>query len=593
MITGAAMEELERLYRERPTARWGRSWLARGMPLFWVLLGVALGTMLWRNLPWGAWARTDSVAYVEAARHVASGQGLYVYDEQGNLEWLAHYPPFYSVSLAPFLKAGLPWHQATRWDAALTYGLLVTLLGLIAWHISRRWLESFTWTVLLALTPPLVVYISGAMSEGWFYVWMWVAVFGWWLAQHRGRATALWWAGLAAGLALLTRYAGLFLLGGAGLMLLGFPGSRRARVAAALRFAFPMLSLYGIWNLLMALHGKGVRTRWAWQVEPWVQAAQQFRRDWPAALWRGWAMMYPPRYEAYAAQLDVLAWVVLAALVLVTLVAALRYRQLRPWANLETEADGVWRRERLTGWWLWTALTGAGALGYLLFLYIARVVRDPQPDFTPRVLSPALFLGLAAGIAGVQALVGEGVNRLAAQGRGRTARLLPLAVSLFLLGGFWFWVFPKTSTYLHSMRKYGNGYSRKMWHEPEFWDYVRSWPEDILLLSTEAYAVRIWTGRFAAWPREAFYPQLLKGPLGSNPDDPYHRAFVEGRAVLIHLRPAGETWWRARWGPEGYRASKVIRTGLPRCYEHPLAIVYFAGKDPERCPLQRRNRSSR
>jgi len=55
-----------------------------------LVLGVGAGLWMGRHLPWGAWARTDSVAYIQAASHLVQGKGLTVYDANGRLEWLAH-----------------------------------------------------------------------------------------------------------------------------------------------------------------------------------------------------------------------------------------------------------------------------------------------------------------------------------------------------------------------------------------------------------------------------------------------------------------------------------------------------------------------
>ncbi len=558
-----------------------------------LVLGVGAGLWMGRHLPWGAWARTDSVAYIQAASHLVQGRGLTVYDANGRLEWLAHFPPVYPLTLAAWMKAGLVWHQATRWNSALAYGLFTALLALTMGSIVRRLPETLVWTAAVALMPPLVLYFTGAMSEGWFFVFLVLTLYGWWCAIFQGSIRAAWGAGVAAGLAVLTRYAGLFLVGGVLFLGWGFPGSLRARGKAAGAFLAPIAVLYALWQGVMRWMGTGLRMRFP-PAEVWLQSAVDLVRRIGPIFWQEWLWLrrgeVPLGDLAYAA----LPWLFALAPLVLGVVAGWWWRAhpgeqgfglapLTVWA--------AWTPREFRAMFLWAFLWAWSALGYMVFLYFAHVLRDPPAAYYGRVVAPFLFLtsgallslGFAA-LAWVEHRLSVPSARFGAVPSGHrvvwvTSWGLAALALLFQIS------YLKAQDYLAVMQTFGNGYTRKVFHDPAFWARLRAWPEDILFVSTEAYATMLWTGRFTAWPPEAFNPKRARGPFGSRVGHPWHDAFREGRAVLIHLKPAREMWWEARMKERGSKALDILLEGLPVCWDAPLGTLYFKGPaDPTLCP---------
>ncbi len=573
---------------------WFRAWMGHCRRYGWawalaLVLGVALGLWMARHLPWGAWARTDSVAYIQAAQHLVQGRGLRVYTPTGRLEWLAHFPPFYPLSLAAWMKAGLPWHQATRWNAALTYGLWAALLYLTTLAVTRRVPESALLALSLALSPVLVQYLTGAMSEGWFFTWSLLALYGWWKTLVHRSLRAAFGAGVAAGLAVLTRYAGLFLAGGVVFLLLGLPREQRRR--AVLAYLAPMVVMYGLWSLIMRLEGTGL----AWRFPPpetWLRQAVFFVQRMPEVFWVEWLWFRPgelPRWLYLGA-----AWAFFALPGPLGLWAWLRWR--RGDGPLTAAAEQailpLWtpaRRQRL---FLWMALWAWGAWGYLAALYVAHMLRTPPADFYGRVAVPFFVLTWGALVMALMDLAGRVETRWVAAEPHTPEEVRHQ--NRWVWVGLWTWAFGlafyfvgvrETQDILAVLQQYGHGYTRKGLHDPAFWQRVRAWPQDVVLISTEAYATMLWTGRFAAWPPEAYAPDQARGPLGSRRDDPWHEAFREGRGVLVHLKLARELWWEQRFDFLGRRALRTLLKGLPVCWKGSIGTLYFQGQaPPELCP---------
>ncbi len=549
---------------------------------FWLILvalalGLAVGAWAGHHLPWGAWARTDSVAYIEAARHIAQGKGVRVYSDRGDLVWMSHFPPFYPFTLSLWMKGGLVWHQATRWNSALVFGLLISGHFLLFAFVTRRVLEGLVGAVWLTFLPPLVMYLAGAMSEGWFYVWVLATVFGWWCAVYHRSLRAAFWAGAAAGLAVLTRYAGLFLLSGVVFfLLLVRPWRRAARLSGA--FLAPFFLLYGAWQALMRWHGVGLRYRFPGPAV-WWQEAVRFLRGWPDTVWQEWLWFRGPELQALPPWLyRETSYLVLLLPLVVGLWAGWHWRKATQaptsWGELPSVGWAPWQPSMEARLALWSFLLSWAGLGYLLFAFLAHLFRNPPAALLGRVLSPFLLLSGGGVLSWGLWLLAQVEKRLATR-RVRGAWMAAWTLAMMVL--FFFAAYVEASDYMKIMRQYGNGYTHRQWHHPAFWAYLQRWPSDVGLVATEALAARLWAERFVAWPPEALNPSQAQGPFGSREDHPLHRAFREGRAALVHLYPARETWWEARWKEAGGRALDLLLQDLPVCWKGPLGTVYYQG----------------
>lgn len=160
---------------------------------------------------------TDSIFYVDTARHIAAGQGattsiLSVYDTKApapQTQW----PPFYSMVMSPFIRAGMDPVMAGRVVSALSLGLTALLLGLWAWRLAGP----LTGLAAAALLPtlPAITKIGAAVWADALYTLLVTGLV--WLGSElvrKRRGLIPWFAlGSLVGLSIITKYLGLLLFG--------------------------------------------------------------------------------------------------------------------------------------------------------------------------------------------------------------------------------------------------------------------------------------------------------------------------------------------------------------------------------------------
>ena len=178
----------------------------------------------------------DSADYLAAARHLAAGEG--VRDASGAP--LVVQPPLYPAVLA----LGAATLAIDPLDAGrLLHTALAALVVLLGGVLLRRDVRSEALFALglaaLVLGRPLFEVGTRAWSEQLFIVWVLVAL----LLLEKFPAAA----GVAVGLAGLTRYAGLSQLGAGVLVLAARGATRRQGLLRAACFALPAVLLLGGW----------------------------------------------------------------------------------------------------------------------------------------------------------------------------------------------------------------------------------------------------------------------------------------------------------------------------------------------------------
>lgn len=160
--------------------------------------------------PQGLGLSDDSIAYIAGARSMLSGEG---YREA----WLAsngpvtHFPPAFPSVLAFIGLSGLDPVRGARFINALLFGANTFLLGWIGWRMTRSQVAGILLALLFVLNASLLRVHAVAMSEPLYLFFSLVAflLFEYYIDRKQIRWLVL--TGCAAGLAYLTRYAGLAL----------------------------------------------------------------------------------------------------------------------------------------------------------------------------------------------------------------------------------------------------------------------------------------------------------------------------------------------------------------------------------------------
>lgn len=208
------------------------------------LLSLPTLFLIWHNrdIPHFGVLQDDGL-YLIGAKTLAEGRPYTILSAPGE-PYQTKYPPIYPLYLS------LAWRLGSSFSARLTGALLLSWLCLPAVLVLfHRWLRrhdfggaAWVLTAMLAVQPYVLFFVSNLGSELLFMIFMLAAI----LAAEDSHPFA---GGLLAGLAYLTRTAGLMLLPAAIVYFL-----LRGRPRQALRFTLAMLPAITAWTLWSRAH---------------------------------------------------------------------------------------------------------------------------------------------------------------------------------------------------------------------------------------------------------------------------------------------------------------------------------------------------
>ncbi|MBX3460532.1 MAG: glycosyltransferase family 39 protein [Planctomycetes bacterium] len=184
------------------------------LPRFAIIAAGVFGALLvmLAVTPFGPGGTPDSSVYVDAARHLAAGEGYYASGMHGESEPVTHWPPLFSAIMALAILLGVPPVGAGSLVNALAHGGTALLLGFGVWTCSRKPWAGVLTAWLLACSPSLLNASTQLLSEPLFILLCAgsASAFAAWLrTRHWGWITA---AALLCGVACMQRYAGLALI---------------------------------------------------------------------------------------------------------------------------------------------------------------------------------------------------------------------------------------------------------------------------------------------------------------------------------------------------------------------------------------------
>ncbi len=455
-------------------------------------IGVAAAALLLFVTPQGLGLGGDSYYYVSGARGLLAGVGFARPAADGTFRTITHFPPLYSLVLASAGWIGLEIVSAARAMHVILFGLNAFLIGWLVWRGTASLGFAVAGAVLFAASPAMLAVHSWLLSEALFLCLGLCSVV--WLvrALQTGRRTSLIAAGLAAGLAVLTRYAGFALVFSSGLVLIGWSGKRRW-IDAGVTMGLGTLGGLG-WALRNARLAGSLTNR---ELSLHLPGADKLLEGvTTAARW-----LLPGRLPI------ALGGTALLALAASLVFAAARRLARRGGADPHTP-DAV------------LACSVAFVLIYPLVLIASLAFIDASTPLDDRILSPLFALGLVAALVALAPAVRRG-DLL----RGLVLVGLAGAVVLTLLRG---------GAKATELRQDGQGYASRSWREssivawvaqlaPSTAVYSNELDALYLLTGRQAYQVPIWWDPVLAAPREDYAQQLagMQARVG------------EGEAVLV------------------------------------------------------------
>jgi len=217
--------------------------------LFTACVATLAGLYLWTASSWGLGTAPDSLAYLMAARSIASPADIL---SLGN-----HWPPLYplAISLASAVTGDVI--SGSRFLHCSLYAANICMLAL--WCRTHE--EQLNWPGMLAvlffaLSPFIFLYHYMSLSEALFLFVLQAFLLSFRAQLHNNTPLTLILCTTLLGLLVLTRYAGIAFVGAAGLwLLLQAEGHLTYRFKRALVFGTLSLSLPTAWLLARVLAG--------------------------------------------------------------------------------------------------------------------------------------------------------------------------------------------------------------------------------------------------------------------------------------------------------------------------------------------------
>lgn len=235
------MSALERRGERLPD---GRVWLglaavaALGAVIVLYATGFALGVT------------ADGAIYFDAATRL-SREGSLTAFQHGVVKPLTHFPPLFPAVLSLGLDAGVPILTFGRLLNAVLLALTVFGTGAIVWIGTRSVLPTLLAAALVAFAADVVGVHAALLSEALFLPLQVATLLGIGMYVSNGSRRALLAAAVAAGLACLSRFPGLALVGAgcAAILLLRREAAVPRRLAVASLFATLSCAPLAIWLL--------------------------------------------------------------------------------------------------------------------------------------------------------------------------------------------------------------------------------------------------------------------------------------------------------------------------------------------------------
>jgi 4-amino-4-deoxy-L-arabinose transferase-like glycosyltransferase len=481
--------------------------------LAFALLGLVGAFAMIYSTRWGAIVYSDSTAYILSARSLLAGKGLGIPTPGGSFQPLTHFPPFYPLVLTGLGLIGMDPLEGARWLNVMLFGGMIVLVCGSVYHFSHRFVLSFLLGLVILSSPLFLSIFSRAMSEALFFFLGLLSLIL--LAEflHNQRRGLLIGAGIAVGLASLTRYIGFTLvLCGVLLLLVASKMSWRSRLVNAAIFLGLAGILSAIWLVPVFLKTQQFAAR-SFQLSGDLITA--FREAKVSLIDLGWSWVPFTNYIDPLPSYSFRGWFMIALVVFLGITSL-----IITFMKIRSSDKKILEIEILR---LPLVFTLYGSI-YLLFITFSFLFSTPRNDLDGRLLSP-VYLSLLL-------IIFPLVTWDLSDGKlGRWFAWIPaLIMGTLVVSGF-----VNSIKILQDNHLHGSGYTGEAWKNSEVIKAIQGIDQDTALISNESSAVLFLTGRPAYDVNERFLstPAETYARYGEDPEDPAQRLFKTGQAVLV------------------------------------------------------------
>ncbi len=257
--------------------------------LLTMIVGLGVAVILYQTRS-GPGLASDSVIYLQGAQNLQMGRGFSRTMGDGETSPITDFPPLFSTFLALFSFGNVDLDhllQVGRWMNAVLFGGNILLASWLVRRYTASWGAAVLTGGLTLVFRRLIKIHVWLMTEGTFIFLLLLAILFLDRFFIRRRRRDLVMAGLAMGLLILTRYAGLAFLFSAMLALWFFQGGKgKERLSPMILLGILGLAPLILWGMRNAcLSGEVVANRqvgW-YSIKP--EVIRTYLREWSAWFW--------------------------------------------------------------------------------------------------------------------------------------------------------------------------------------------------------------------------------------------------------------------------------------------------------------------
>jgi hypothetical protein len=494
------------------------------------------------------------VEYVEAARNLAAGKGPVLVRASGKVVPMYLRPPLYSLVLAGLLTLGLDEIEAGRFLAISLFFCLILLPSALSQHVEHRYALPLGIAVYILTLPNLVGASTGLMSESLFMLLSLLAISLAVGSLFYRRRALLPLAAALAGLAMLTRFAGIACLLVVALVpFLENQVRLGRRIIRAMSVALIGALPFAVWTLSVRAAGYSPGV-YALPSETLWDALRPVRGAYVDMLWEWLPLRLLIPIDTYRLKA---AFLLLLCAILAWVAARLFLRVKRYSGSIDSQTF-----VSITGLLLLLFAVAHALVVLISFL----VVEFPKPALNQRVLLPSQItftIGLIFILYSSVKPLRIPIVRLA----------LPLA---FILPSIWTgW--PSTWEYVRQLNAEGGGYTSRSWQQSPIVEVMKGLSPSLSIVSNDPDAVVFYA------QRPAFQiPELEDGrlpskwvPFGDKPQSEPEMLFAQDRAALV-LFSQGRHQFSRLYGENTPERLRLLLEGLEILYEASDGGIYFS-----------------
>jgi len=498
---------------------------------FILLFATAFLGFWWLKIstPYGLGLVNDSYAYVSGAINLLKGNGYSQFSGGGEISPITHFPPMFSILLALVDLIKIDILFAARLVVLLLFALNVILVGITLLTITRRYSVSLLGAFLSATSGVFLRTHSMLMSEPLFITLSLTSSLCLYISFLHKRRTSLIMAGVLAGCATLTRYAGLASIVTALLTIAFFRRKVKLVLADSLFYilgALPLVISWGLRNELLT--GTVANRQLLWHLPSWSNIELGMFNFLAWIFPRGFlSWLQAQKYFAYALTLFigfVFLWLVITTL-----------RSLYRCSQPDGQADAG---DKLFIYHLVYVVI------YLGVILATMIFFDASTRFENRILAPMEVSFLIVVLAAL------------AKWSERRPLFQKVLVIAFLVIFSWSWVREGGDT-VELLSLDGQGYASLSWKNSSTIEYIRNLPPEKIIYTNKNTGVFLQTGRSSYRVLSRTDPVTLK-PRDNYEDQlaEIHRNVIAQKAVLIFFGADEQT------EPEDQAWLEDLRSGL-------------------------------